>query len=81
MIAKIYITLKDGVLDPQGKTVQKSLHSLGFEMVNDVRMGKYIEIKFPESISLEDAKTHIKKMCGELLVNSVIENYTFEILV
>ena len=79
MIAKVYITLKPGVLDPQGKAVQKSLHSLGFATINDVRVGKYIEIKFPQTLSKQEAQTQLTKMCEELLANTVIENYSFEI--
>ncbi|HBQ20404.1 MAG: phosphoribosylformylglycinamidine synthase subunit PurS [Deltaproteobacteria bacterium GWA2_38_16] len=80
MIARIYITLKEGVLDPQGKTVQKSLNSLGFKNISDVRVGKYIEVKIDKSIKKSQAQKQIQKMCDELLANTVIENYSFEIL-
>lgn len=80
MVARVYITLKEGVLDVQGKTVQKSLRSLGFESLSDVRMGKYIELKLPDSLTQTQAKTQVKQMCEKLLANTVIENYRFELL-
>jgi phosphoribosylformylglycinamidine synthase subunit PurS len=79
MKAKVYITLKKGVLDPQGKTVQKSLASLGFNEATDVRVGKYIEILLPEGTSPEDAKNKVSQMCEKLLANVVIEEYQVEL--
>ncbi|MFH2011095.1 MAG: phosphoribosylformylglycinamidine synthase subunit PurS [Pseudomonadota bacterium] len=78
MLAKIYVTLKKGVLDPQGKAVQHSLESLGYKEVRDIRLGKYMEIKF-DDIEKDKADTRIREMCEKLLANTVIEDYRFEI--
>jgi phosphoribosylformylglycinamidine synthase len=78
MRVKIYVTLKKGVLDPQGKAVERSLHSLGYEEVGAVRMGKYLELHI-ESPSKESAEGRIREMCEKLLANPVIEDYRFEI--
>lgn len=75
---KVFIKLKDGVLDPQGKAVRNSLLSLGFENVEDVRVGKYIEVKVNEDNS-EKAKEEVNEMCKKLLANPVIENYEIEV--
>jgi phosphoribosylformylglycinamidine synthase subunit PurS len=78
MRAKIFISFKNGVLDPQGKAVERSLHTLGYEEVRDVRMGKYLEIEL-EAQSREAAETRLREMCDKLLANPVIEDYRFEI--
>jgi len=78
MRVKIFISFKEGVLDPQGKAVERSLHSLGYEEVRDVRMGKYLEIEI-EASSREAAEARIREMCDKLLANPVIEDYRFEI--
>ena len=78
MKAKIYVTLKNGVLDPQGKAIQGSLSNLGFRGVNDVKQGKFIEVDIEES-NLVKAKKTVEKMCEELLANTVIENYRYEL--
>ena len=78
MKAKIIITPKKAVLDPQGKTVQHALASLGFSEVKDVRMGKYIELDLGE-IQKAQAEQKIKNMCEKLLANTVIEEYRFEL--
>ncbi len=78
MKAKIYITLKAGVLDPQGKAVEHSLHDLGFDGVTGVRQGKYMEVE----LATEDktkAKADLDEMCKKLLANTVIENYRIEL--
>ena len=74
---KVFITLKDSVLDPQGTAVKKSLHSLAFTEVEDIRVGKYMEI----FISKSDKDIHemIHDMCKRLLANTVIEDYRYEI--
>jgi len=77
--ARVYVTLKSGVLDPQGKAVKNALNSLGFEGLSDVRVGKYFEIKLND-ISREIAFNRLKEMCEKLLANPVIENYKIEIL-
>ncbi len=79
MKARIYITLKNGVLDPQGKAIENSLHHLGFEGVEEVRQGKLVELVLAET-DKEQAKAKVASMCEKLLANTVIENYTFELL-
>ncbi|MDO8462207.1 MAG: phosphoribosylformylglycinamidine synthase subunit PurS [Deltaproteobacteria bacterium] len=79
MIAKVYITLKSGVLDPQGKTVQHALESLAFNEVRDVRIGKYIEIRLADADQKVSEK-RVKEMCEKLLANTVIESYRYEIV-
>ena len=78
MNAKIYITFKKGILDPQGKTIQQSLLSLGYNEIQDVRVGKIIEIKM-NGLSKEEAGIKLKEICEKLLANTVIEDYRFEI--
>ena len=78
MLAKIYITLKKDVLDPQGSVIANSLKSLGFNNIEDVRQGKYIEIKL-DSENRESANKQLNEMCEKLLANSVIEDYKVEI--
>ena len=78
MLAKIYITLKKDVLDPQGSVIANSLKSLGFNNIEDVRQGKYIEIKL-DSENQESANKQINEMCEKLLANLVIEDYKVEI--
>lgn len=78
MKARIHITLKNGVLDPQGKAVQNALGSLGFDGVGDVRQGKYMEIELSETDPDKAEKT-VEQMCEKLLANTVIENYTIKI--
>ncbi len=78
MKVKIYVTLKKTVLDPQGKAVTNALHSLGFEKVQDARVGRYIEIELKEK-SRTTAENRVHKMCDQLLANPVIEEYRFEI--
>jgi len=71
----IHVTLKEGVLDPQGKAIENSLHTLGYEGVHDVRVGKLIEM----FIDHEDVEAQVNVMCEKLLANPVIENFTYEI--
>ena len=78
MKARIKITLKNGVLDPQGKAIQNALASLGFSGVNDVRQGKYIEVDLVETDERR-ARELVERICKELLANTVIENYAYEL--
>ena len=78
MKAKIYITLKPGVLDPQGKAVQHALGSLGFREVQDARIGKYIELAL-NGVDRSQAEADVKQMCEKLLANTVIESYRYEL--
>ncbi len=78
MNAKVYVTLKTGVLDSQGKAVKHSLETLNFKEVTDVRIGKFIELKL-EGVTKSEAEKHVKAMCEKLLANTVIESYKFEV--
>ncbi len=78
MKARIRITLKAGVLDPQGKAIEHALTALGIAGVEDVRQGKYIEVKLG-SASEASARETVERMCKDLLANTVIENYSYEI--
>jgi len=75
--AKVYVTLKRGVLDPQGQAVARSLGRLGFDEVKDARIGKYIELQLDGDA--KDAEARLKAMCEKLLANTVIEEYRYEI--
>ena len=77
-LARVYVTPKAGVLDPQGKAVQHSLHALGYPEVGEVRIGKYLEVRLVE-VSRESAEARLHEMCERLLANRVIEDYRFEI--
>ena len=78
MRVKIFVSLKEGVLDPQGKAVEQSLHSLGYKEVQDVRVGKFVELNL-QAASREAAEDRIREMCDRLLANPVIENFHYEI--
>ncbi len=78
MKAKIYVTHKKGVLDPQGKTVEGALKSLGYKNVFNVHIGKYIEIDV-EGKDKDKVEKQIKEMCDKLLANPIIEQYRFEV--
>ena len=79
MIAQIHVTYKEGVLDPQGKTVHHALTDLGYDEVLDVNIGKYLEIKL-DSASKEEAEIRVREMCERLLANTVIESFRFNIV-
>jgi phosphoribosylformylglycinamidine synthase len=78
MRVRIFVSLKSGVLDPQGKAIERSLHSLGYREVRDVRMGKYLELDLEHS-EVRAAETRVREMCDKLLANPVIEDFRFEI--
>ena len=77
-LAKVYVTLKKSVLDPQGVTIKHAIDALGYENIEDVRMGKYFEVKIKD-VDEQIAKKNIKEICEKLLVNEVIETYSFDI--
>ncbi|MBI3453459.1 MAG: phosphoribosylformylglycinamidine synthase subunit PurS [Rhodospirillales bacterium] len=79
MKARIHVTLKNGVLDPQGKAIGHALGNLGFAGVGEVRQGKFIEIEFAERDRAK-AEAAVKQMCEKLLANTVIENYAIELV-
>ena len=74
MKVRVYVTLKNGVLDPQGKAIHHALEGLGFEGVNDVRAGKLIELEVDDNVG----EAEVDEMCRKLLANTVIENYRIE---
>jgi phosphoribosylformylglycinamidine synthase PurS subunit len=78
MKARVHITLKNGVLDPQGKAIGHALGSLGFTGVGDVRQGKFIELEIKET-DVAKAKAQVKDMCEKLLANTVIEDYRIDV--
>ena len=78
MLARVYITLKPGVLDPEGETIGASLRRLGFEEIEGVRVGKYLEIEVGAHDEAE-LRRRVEEMCEVLLANPVLENYRIEI--
>jgi len=75
---KVHITLKNGVLDPQGKAVQHALGTLGFGGVSDVRIGKYVELDLAETDPAK-AREAVEQICKTLLANTVIENFSIDL--
>ncbi|WP_447598775.1 phosphoribosylformylglycinamidine synthase subunit PurS [Nitrospira sp. Nam80] len=78
MKAKIHVTLKQGILDPQGKAIEHALDSLGFKDATNVRVGKYMELDLNES-DRDKAEQALKSMCEKLLANTIIEEYRYEL--
>ncbi len=79
MKAKVYVTLKQGVLDPQGKAIHHSVELLGFQHIEEIRQGKYFEIFLDDNLSKSEAEQLVTKIANEVLANPVIENYKVEI--
>jgi phosphoribosylformylglycinamidine synthase len=77
--AKVYVTLKPGVLDPQGKAIQHSVELLGFDRIADVRQGKYFEIALDGALDEDTAREAVTRMAREVLSNPVIEDYRVEL--
>ena len=78
MKARVFVTLKTGVLDPQGKAIGHALNNLGFTSVGEVRQGKVIDIELAEK-SESRARSELKEMCEQLLANTIIEKYEIEL--
>lgn len=78
MKARVFVTLKNGVLDPQGKAIGHALHNLGFAGVGEVRQGKMIEIEMAEKDETK-ARANLREMCEKLLANTIIEKYEIEL--
>ena len=78
MKAKIHVTLKAGILDPQGKAIEHALDSLGFKNAENVRVGKYMELDVSETDKAK-AEAQVKQMCEKLLANTIIEEYRYEL--
>ena len=76
--AKIHVTLKQGILDPQGKSIEQALATLGYTAVSNVRVGKYLELDLNET-EKEKAEAQLKAMCDKLLANPIIEEYRYEL--
>lgn len=76
--ARVYVTLKEGILDPQGKTVLRALKSLGYDEVEDLRIGKYMELAL-DGEDGEKLEARLLEMCEKLLANPIIENYRVEV--
>lgn len=74
---KVYVTLRESVLDPQGSAVMNSLHNMGYDEVQDVRIGKFLELQLNDAE--RDVDTAVKEMCEKLLTNTVIEDYRYEV--
>ena len=79
MKARVFVSLKKSVLDPQGKTIHRSLQNLGYENVKDVRQGKVFEIDLNNELSPADARDEIEQMAQSVLTNPIIEQYSYEI--
>ena len=79
MRARVYVSLKKSVLDPQGKTIHHSLRNIGFQQITEVRQGKFFEIDFASELTLEEVQTEVEKIAEEVLTNPVIEEFTYEI--
>jgi phosphoribosylformylglycinamidine synthase subunit PurS len=79
MKAKIYVTLKPSVLDPQGKAIHHAVETIGYSGIADVRQGKFFEITLDEALSAEDARAQIERMAKEVLTNPVIEDCRVEL--
>jgi phosphoribosylformylglycinamidine synthase subunit PurS len=78
MKAKVYVNLKSGVLDPQGKAIQHSVELLGYSGISDVRQGKYFEIALDGSVGDQQARESVEKIAREVLSNPIIEDYRVE---
>lgn len=79
MKAKIFVTLKPGIHDPQGRAIQQSLATLGFSTIQGVRMGKYLEVEVAED-NKDQAEATVKSICEKLLANPVIEDFNYELV-
>jgi len=78
MLAKVFVTLKKGVHDPQGEAVRHTLETMGHKQITGVRIGKYIEVKLAD-MPREDAEAKLNEVCEKLLANTVIESYRIEL--
>lgn len=80
MKAKVYVTLKPGVLDPQGKAIHHSVELLGFTGISDIRQGKYFEVELDGSIAEDESRETVEKIARDVLANPVIEDYRVEMM-
>lgn len=79
MLAKVFVTLRDGVLDPQGKAIHHATTTIGYQGITDIRQGKYFEITFDNSIDKAQAQGQLEKLAHDVLSNPVIEDYEIEL--
>jgi phosphoribosylformylglycinamidine synthase subunit PurS len=79
MKAHVYVTLKSSVLDPQGQTIQNALHKIGFADITAVRQGKYFALSIDSGMDANSARTQIERIAREVLINPVIEEYTYRL--
>lgn len=79
MKARVYVTLKRGVLDPQGKAIQHAAHTLGYKAIDDVRQGKYFEVAISDGLSAAEARAEAERLAREVLANPVIEDYRIDL--
>ncbi len=79
MKARVYVTLKPGVLDPQGKAIHHSAVSLGYKDIEDIRQGKYFEISLDPATPADDAEAEVRRIANDMLANPVIEEYRIEL--
>jgi len=79
MLAKVYVTLRNGVLDPQGKAIHHAATTIGYQGLTDIRQGKYFEIAFDESVNQEQAYEQLEKLAHDVLSNPVIEDYKIDL--
>jgi phosphoribosylformylglycinamidine synthase len=79
MKARIYVTLKPSVLDPQGKAIHHAVESIGYRGIEDVRQGKFFEISLDSGIPVDEARAEVERMAKDVLSNPVIENYRVEL--
>ena len=79
MKAKIYVTLKPSVLDPQGKAIHHAVETIGYRGISDVRQGKYFEVTLDSGLSSEEAQAAVERMAHDVLANPVIEDYRVEL--
>jgi phosphoribosylformylglycinamidine synthase len=77
--ARVFVTLKRGVLDPQGSAIARGLHALGYGEVEGVRLGKVVEVTLREGVPAEDERRRLEEMCRKLLANTVIEDFRIEL--
>ncbi len=80
MLARVYVTLKSGVLDPQGKAIQHAAGTTGYQAIEDVRQGKYFEIKLDPSLAAAEAKAQVERFAQDVLSNPVIEDCRVEVV-
>jgi phosphoribosylformylglycinamidine synthase subunit PurS len=80
MKAKVYVTLKPSVLDPQGKAIHHSVELLGFDKISDIRQGKYFEIALDDAVPESEAQAAAEKIARDVLANPVIEDYRVEVV-